>query len=104
MGKCCKNCKHWDRDKARSPSGRIMKNRYAPCSYRPRILPKSFDGGGYGIEYWFEQFKVHMKGFEGEDCPCFESLNKSNPKKTIIPNGWVQFLKDRKENSTSKAK
>lgn len=72
---CCKTCKFWDADKARSESGRIISNRVASCLYPVEEikLPEShpaFHETRKGVELRW------MAAGYGTNCPVWERVMK----------------------------
>lgn len=67
--KCCKLCKWWDIDSARSKSGRVMSDRPAKCLWQfkmamPSSITRKHD--------WRIPVGGYMEAKEGESCPTFQ--------------------------------
>ncbi len=68
--KCCKTCKHWDRDQARDAAGRTRGNWAAPCLYPIPILPESFRSFGNILKIELQW----MAAGYGRRCEVWEKL------------------------------
>ncbi len=68
--KCCKTCKHWDRDQAKDAAGRIRGNWVAPCLYPIPILPES--SAFYGSKV-IANLRPMAAGY-GLKCEAWEKL------------------------------
>ncbi len=68
--KCCKTCKHWDRDKARDKGARIRSDRVAPCLFILPKLPESI--GSFGSKK-DKELRWMAAGY-GLSCETHESI------------------------------
>lgn len=69
QAQCCKTCKLWNIDEARSQSGRVMSDRVARCNWvSNEVYPDSVLSHPPKARYMTAQM--------GEHCPCWQEAQR----------------------------